>query len=242
MSLFGEASEVQFPEPELPACESWGAMEKLAREKEVVGIYISGHPLDDFRIEMQNFCNGTVAYFQNMTPLINKEITFGGVVTDVQHRVSRQGKGWASFTIEDYTNSHEFRIFGEEYLKFRHFLMLNNFVYIRAFVREGWTNRETGKIGEPRLQFNNFQLLHDVMDAYANKLSIQLNIKDLNEQKVIEIQDLLRLHKGKHHLNFVVYDDEEELKLELKSRKQKVQISQELLTELQNQNIFYKLN
>jgi DNA polymerase-3 subunit alpha len=177
-----------------------------------------------------------------MTPLINKEITFGGVVTDVQHRVSRQGKGWASFTIEDYTNSHEFRIFGEEYLKFRHFLMLNNFVYVRSFVREGWTNRETGKKGEPRLQFNNFQLLHDVMDAYAKKLSIQLSIKGLTEDKIKEIQDLLRMHKGKHVLNFVVYDDEEELKVELKSRKQKVQISQELLNELQSQNIYYKLN
>ena len=242
VSLFGEASEVQFPEPELPTCEQWGTMEKLAREKEVVGIYISGHPLDDFRIEMQNFCNGTVAYFQNMAPLINKEITFGGVVTDVQHRVSRQGKGWASFIIEDYTNSHEFRIFGEEYLKFRHFLMINNFVYVRAFVREGWTNRETGKKGEPRLQFNNFQLLHDVMDAYAKKLSIQLNIKGLTEQKILELQDLLKMHKGKHNLNFVVYDDDEELKVELKSRKQKVQISQELLNELQNQDIFYKLN
>ena len=242
VSLFGEASEIQFPEPELPDCEPWGTMEKLTREKEVVGIYISGHPLDDFRIEMQNFCNGTVAYFQNLTSLINKEITFGGVVTDVQHRVSRQGKGWASFSIEDYTDSHEFRIFGEEYLKFRHFLMINNFVYVRTLVREGWVDRESGKKGEPRLQFNNFQLLHDVMDAYAKKLSIQLNIKSLSEQKILEIQDLLKLHKGKHALNFLVYDDDETLKLELKSRKQKVQISQELLSELQNQNIFYKLN
>jgi DNA polymerase-3 subunit alpha len=120
--------------------------------------------------------------------------------------------------------------------------MLNNFVYVRSFVREGWTNRETGKKGEPRLQFNNFQLLHDVMDAYAKKLSIQLSIKGLTEDKIKEIQDLLRMHKGKHVLNFVVYDDEEELKVELKSRKQKVQISQELLNELQSQNIYYKLN
>jgi DNA polymerase-3 subunit alpha len=242
VSLFGEASEVQFPEPELPACDAWSTMEKLAREKEVVGIYISGHPLDDFKIEMQNFCNATVSVFENMIPLINKEITFGGVVTDVEHRVSRQGKGWASFTIEDYTNNNQFRIFGEEYLKFRHFLMLNNFVYVRAFVREGWVNRETGKKGEPRLQFNNFQLLHDVMDAYAKKLSIQLNIKCINEQKIIEIQELLNMHKGKHLLHFVVYDDDESLKVELKSRQQKVQISQELLSELEAQNVFFKLN
>jgi DNA polymerase-3 subunit alpha len=80
------------------------------------------------------------------------------------------------------------------------------------------------------------------MDAYAKKLSIQLSIKGLTEDKIKEIQDLLRMHKGKHVLNFVVYDDEEELKVELKSRKQKVQISQELLNELQSQNIYYKLN
>ena len=241
-SLFGEASEIQFPEPELPACEPWATMEKLALEKEVVGIYISGHPLDDFKIEMQNFCNGTVAVFQNMTTLINKEITFGGVVTDVEHRVSRQGKGWASFTIEDYTSNYQFRIFGEEYLKFRHFLMLNSFVYVRAFIREGWVNRDTGKKGEPRLQFNNFQLLQDVMDAYAKKLSIQLNIKGINEQKIDKIQGLLKMHKGKHVLNFVVYDDDESIKLELKTRKQKIQISQELLSQLDAEQIFYKLN
>ena len=87
VSLFGEASEVQFPEPELPPCNNWATMEKLAREKEVVGIYISGHPLDDFKIEMQNFCNVTVSIFENITPLINKEINFGGVVTDIEHRV-----------------------------------------------------------------------------------------------------------------------------------------------------------
>ena len=120
--------------------------------------------------------------------------------------------------------------------------MLNNFVYIRAFVREGWINRDTGKKGDPRLQFNSFQLLHDVMDAYAKKLSIQLNIKTLSSDKIQVINELLRLHKGKHNLNFVVYDDEETIKVELKSRKQKVKISQELLNELELQEVFYKLN
>ena len=80
------------------------------------------------------------------------------------------------------------------------------------------------------------------MDAYAKKLSIQLNIKGINEQKIIEIQELLKMHKGKHLLYFVVYDDEEGIVLELKSRQQKVQISQELLKELDSSQVFYKLN
>jgi DNA polymerase III subunit alpha len=92
------------------------------------------------------------------------------------------------------------------------------------------------------LQFNSFQLLHDIMDAYAKKLSIQLNIKELSEEKVKNIKNLLVMHPGNHNLKFVIYDDEEELKLEMNSRLQKIKISQELLEELKEQEVFYKLN
>ncbi|MEJ2112788.1 MAG: DNA polymerase III subunit alpha [Flavobacteriaceae bacterium] len=242
VSLFGDASEVQIAEPQVPPCEEWGTMEKLAREKEVVGIYISGHPLDDFKIEMNTFCNASLALLSDLESFVNKELIFGGVVTDVQHRVSRQGKGWALFTVEDYTDSYEFKIFGEEYLKYRHFLMKNNFVFVRVFIKEGWINRETGKKGEPRIQFNSFQLLQDVMETHAKKLSIQLNIQDIKEDKISELKDLLHMHKGNHALNFVIYDNSESIKLQMPSRRQKVNISQELLDELESNQVFYKLN
>jgi len=242
VSLFGDASDIQIAEPQIPPCEEWGTMEKLAREKEVVGIYISGHPLDDFRIEMNTFCNATLVLFKNLEPFVNRELTFGGVVTEIQHRVTKQGKGWAAFMVEDYTDSFEFKIYGEDYLKFRHFLVKNSFVYVKVFVREGWIDKVTGKKSDPRLQFNNFQLLHDVMELYAKKLSIQLDIKDLQEHRIKELKDLLKMHKGDHALNFVVYDNEETLKLSMPSRKQKVKISQELLDELENNEIYYKLN
>lgn len=242
VSLFGDASDVQIAEPLVPPCEEWGTMEKLAQEREVVGIYISGHPLDDFKIEMKTFCNATLAHFANLEPFVNREMTFGGVVTNVEHRVSKQGKGWAMFTMEDYTDSFEFRIFGEEYLRFRHFLVRSSFVYVRVYVKEGWINKETGKKSEPRLQFSNFQLLHDVMDTYAKKLSIQLEIRDLKESKIRALEDILRMHEGNQALNFLVYDTEEKMKLHMPSRKQKVKISQELLDELSGQDVFFKLN
>jgi DNA polymerase-3 subunit alpha len=109
-------------------------------------------------------------------------------------------------------------------------------------VREGWINRETQKKGEPRLQYNNFQLLHDVMDSYAKKLSIQLNIKDIQTDKITSLRDLVKMHPGNQSLHFVVYDHEESLKLHMPSRKKKVKISQELLQELENEDIYYKLN
>lgn len=242
MDMFGGMSEAQIPEPIVPPCEEWGTMEKLRREKEVVGIYISGHPLDDFKTEINAFCNASVSYANDLETCVNRELSFAGVITDVQHRISKNGKGWAAFTMEDYTDSFEFRIFGEEYLKFRHFLMINSFAYVKLFVREGWVNRETGKKGDPRMQFNSFMLLQEVMETYARKLTIKLNIDELKEESIHQLKDTLVSHKGNHPLNFVIYEMEEEIKVSLSSRKQKVQISSELLHQLEENEVHYKLN
>lgn len=161
---------MQIPEPVIPPCEDWSTMEKLAKEKEVVGIYISGHPLDDYRFEMKYFCNAKLDALKNLEAHVNKNLTVGGIITDVQHRVAKNGKGWASFVLEGYDESAEFRIFGEEYLKFRHFLIQNNFTYMKILVREGWANAETGKKGEPRIQFIGIQYLQDVLTTFAKSL------------------------------------------------------------------------
>jgi DNA polymerase III, alpha subunit (EC 2.7.7.7) len=169
-------------------------------------------------------------------------LCFGGIVTDVQHRESKAGKGWAIFTVEDYDDSYEFKIFGEEYLKFRHFLVPNSFLYARVFVKEGWMNRDTGKKGEPRLQYNSMQLLHDVMDSQARKLTIQMPIEELAEDRIKKLKELLKMHKGDKQLQFVIYEMEEKVKLSMPSRKQKVNISQELLDELEKEQVSYRLN
>ncbi|WP_093409126.1 DNA polymerase III subunit alpha [Salegentibacter flavus] len=242
VSLFGEASEVQIPEPEVPPCEEWGTMEKLRREKEVVGIYISGHPLDDFRLEMKYFCNAVLADLEDLERCINRSLTLGGVISDVQHRTTKQGQGWAIFTVEDYHSSYEFKLFKEEYLRFRHFLVPNSFVHIKINIKEGWHNKETGKKFDPKIQFTDFMLLHEVMDTFAKKLTIQLNIDDLKEDNIQWMKETFRNHRGNHILNFVVYEMKEQVKLHMPSRKQKIQISQELLTALEEQQVLYKLN
>src|SRR5690606_25462049 len=242
VSLFGDASEVQIPEPEVPPCEEWGTMKKLKQEREVVGVYISGHPLDDFKIEMKSFTNCKVSHFNHLEDFINKEMCFGGVVSDVQHRESKAGKGWAIFTVEDYEDSYDFKIFGEEYLKWRHFLVPNSFIYGRVFVKEGWTNRETGKKGEPRLQYNSIQLLHDVMETHGKKLTLTIPLNDLKDEKINSLKNLVKTHKGEKQLFFVVYENEEKIHLTMPSRKHKINISKELLNELEREQLSYKLN
>ena len=242
VSLFGEASDVQIAEPQVPPCEEWGTMQKLKQEKEVVGIYISGHPLDDFKVEMKNFTNCKVSNFNNLEKYVNRELCFGGIVSDVQHRESKAGKGWAIFTVEDYEDSYEFKIFGEEYLKWRHFLIPNSFIYARVFVKEGWTNRDTGKKGDPRLQYNFMQMLHDVMDNQAKKLTIQMPVQDLEDGKIERLKELFGYHKGDQHLHFTIYEVDEKVKLNMPSRTQKIKICNELLEELAMDGVKYRLN
>jgi len=242
VSLFQNSSDVQISELQVPETKQWDTIEKLSREREVIGIYISGHPLDDFKVEMESFCNANVSMFKSPKDFVGKELTIAGVITDLEHRVSRQGKGWASFTLEDYVDSFEFRIFGEDYLKYKHFLILNNFIHIKTKIVEGWKNKETGIVGEPRIQYKNFKLLQDVVKSFARKLSIQLNLDDIQQDKIDEIKKLLVKHRGDHNLSFVVYDAKEKMKIDMQTTKHKINISQELLELLDQGKIYYKLN
>nr|WP_288834963.1 DNA polymerase III subunit alpha [uncultured Flavobacterium sp.] len=213
VSLFGEASEVQIAEPVVPPCEDWSTMEKLAKEKEVVGIYISGHPLDDFRFEMKYFCNAKLEALKNLEAYVGKALTFGGIINDVQHRVAKNGKGWGMFTLEGYDESYEFRIFGEEYLKFRHFLIQNNFTYMKLTVKEGWVNQETGKRAEPRLQFVEIKQLQDVLETFAKRLVVLLNIRDLYPEFIHKLSHLFNENKGDNQVTFEVMEIEKIKKL-----------------------------
>ena len=282
VSLFGDASDVQIAEPTVPPCEEWSTMEKLAKEKEVVGIYISGHPLDDFKFEMKYFCNSKLENLKNLNNFVGKTLTFAGIVTNVQYKTAKNGKDWAMFTLEGYDESHEFRIFDEEYLKFRHFLVNNQFVYFKVTVKDGWVNRETGKKSDPRIQFADVKQLQDVLPQFAKKLSIQMDIHELQMEFIQQLNQLFTANKGDHTVTFEVMEFEKVLKpveplpkvvvdeeliaetdnpdemvvdlpvveeqvqiatrVSLPSRKLKIRISNELLTELEKMNVKFSLN
>ena len=224
MSLFGGESEAtSLPEPEIPFAEEWTVMEKLSREKSVVGIYISGHPLDDYENELKYFCNAQLSILQNQQQLVDRDFSFGGIVTDAVHRTSKNGKGWAMFTVEDYSDSFEFRIFGEEYLRLKHFLVTNAFLHIRIKIVKGW------KEGDIRMRFQSLAMLQDVLENNAKKITLQFDIKDITNNLIKELSEVINKNKGKKELNFVVYDMKDKIKLLMPSRKYKVTITNELL-------------
>ncbi|MDB4164217.1 DNA polymerase III subunit alpha, partial [Flavobacteriaceae bacterium] len=242
VSLFENSDEVQLQEPNIPHCDPWPNLEELKLEKEVVGIYISGHPLDDFKTPIKHFCNAPLDILKDLNLLINKELRIGGIIGEVEHRISKNGKGWARFTVEDFTDSYDFRIFGEEYLKFKHFLFESNFIYLRLIVKEGWRNRDTGKTGDPRISFLSFQQLQDTLEKNSKKLTIQLNINDLDDSKLEDITTLFKKYKGKNQLEFSFFENNEKIKLTMLSENFKIAITEELICLIEKKNIHFKLS
>ena len=242
VSLFGDASEVQIPEPKIPDCPEWGTMETLRREKEVVGIYISGHPLDDYKVAMEFFCNTKCTDLNELRPLIGRECSLGGVITSVDHRVTQQNKGWAIFTVEDYDGVYEFKIFGEDYLKFRMYLIPNAFLFARLRVEKGWVDKKTGKERDPRIVFTQMMQLQDVMDAFAKKITIKLPARSITEEMITKLHEILNAYEGENQITIILTDKEHAINLKMPSRKRKVNINADLLHALDEAGVSYKMN
>ena len=132
--MFGESAEAAIKAPLPVETPAWTTMDLLSKEKDVVGSYISGHPLDDYKIEIANFCNGNFAMLNDMDKIKGKELRFAGVVTNVEHKETKTGKPFGVLHIEDYHGSFSFYLFGDDYIDFK------------AYLTIGWLLLISGKV------------------------------------------------------------------------------------------------
>ena len=241
-SLFSDADEIKISEPNFPECDKWSKLDQLKKEKNVVGIYISGHPLDDYLDTLNFLTNIHLNDLKDLRKLIDKEVRIGGIIGEVQHKISKNGRGWATFIIEDYFESYELRIFGEDYLKFKHFLVENNFVHIKMYIKEGWKNAENGRVGDPRIQFLNFQQLQDTLSSNTKKISIKIDAQLIEEDHIDYFKKLVKKHKGNQEIIFNLSANGNGLNINLYSVKNKVKITEELIKSLKEKKLEFRLN
>ena len=241
-NLFADFGELNLVEPEFPECENWSKLNQLKKEKDVIGIYISGHPLDDYMDSVKFFSNIKLNDLKDLKPLVDKEVRLAGIIGEVEHKISKNGKGWATFILEDYYESYELRIFGEDYLKFKHFLIENNFICIKMFVKEGWKDRESGRVGDPRIQYLSFQQLQDSLSNNVKRILIKLEAHLFEENHISFFKEILKKHKGDQDIIFNVLGNGDGLKLNLLSPKHKVKISEKLLKTLKQNKFDFILN
>jgi len=216
-SLFGGTSGLAMPQPKVDYVEPFTEIEKLNLEKEVVGIYISGHPLDNFKFEMDAFCQTACNELNEPERMVGRESKLGGIVAGVEHRTTKNGKPFGKFTLEDYTGNYTFTLFGDDYLRFRNFMNIGWFLFVEgAVVRNTW--------GQQNLEFKvrSIDLLHELGVKKSKGVQVKINAADLTKEMIGLIEDVCNSYSGNTPLYFKIQDAQENINLELLSRKFRV--------------------
>jgi DNA polymerase III subunit alpha len=232
VSLFGDTADAAMPQPLAPIVEPWDTLSQLSREKEVVGMFISGHPMDDFGLEIKSFCSdGGLTLLQDMEANKNRELKLAGMVIDVQEKIARaSNKPFGTFKLEDYENNFEFILFGEDYLKYRHLLQKGSFLYLAGRIQP----KRFGADADKALEFkiNKIEPLFEIRDKLARYLNISIDLTSITNEFVETISNVLPNGSGKTIVRFKVKDpDGTELTLPSNTFN-KVSVTNELITQL----------
>ncbi len=237
MNLFEESAEVRIPDPDLPVCTPWSKMETLKYEKDVTGMYISGHPLDQYKIHINSFCNASVGDLNNLPALKNKEVTFAGIITNSAHRHTKNGNPFGSMQIEDYSDSYRLYLFSEDYLRVKHLLEPQNVVLVKARVQADRRNP-----GQLEIKVKSISLLSDMVEKDNSDLILQIPVADINEQLVERMRTLAGKYKGKSRLKLSLTDPVENYSVDMLSRTIKVEPVGFLQELLKHYDFHYRLN
>lgn len=236
-SLFGGSNGMALPLPKVPACEPFGELEKLKLEKEVVGFYLSGHPLDQFKVEFENFIPNSLRDLEILDNKEGKEMAFGGIVSDAVHRTAKNGKPYGILTMEDYQDSQTFYLFSDDYLRFRNFMVPGWFLYLQGVVvKKPWGDRL------PEFKIGYIQLLSDIREKLSKVLKLSVPAGRVDSTMVGQLEALAGRYPGKCSLRLDLSDTDENISVELLSRKYMVNPDDELLRALSEiDDLHYRL-
>ena len=209
---------------------AWTTMELLSKEKDVVGIYISGHPLDDYKIEIANFCNGNFAMLNDMDRIKGKELRFAGVVTNVEHKETKTGKPFGVLHIEDYHGSFSFYLFSDDYIDFKAYLTIGWLLHISGKVKKKFYNDEL------EFKISAIHLLSELIDNEVRDVVVRVDVSDVNEQLVNDVVHVIADNKGKHSLVLNVVDHLNKYEVDLLSRKMKVNLNKTFFEKISELN------
>ena len=235
-SLFGGGGHVDIQRPVIPACADWSQLEKLTKEREMVGLYLSAHPLDDYKIIIDHMCKTQLSELENLEALKGQEIAVAGMVVGVQNLMTKTGKPWGRFKLEDYNGAHEFALFGKDYENFRKYLFADYFLFIRGKVQPRPYN-------DKELEFKIVSMvqLQELRDTMIREMNILLPIEELTETLIRELSDRVRKSKGNTLLRVNLVDRKAQVSLSLFSKSHKISLSPELVDYLDDNEIHYSI-
>lgn len=238
-SLFGGVDAVEISTPPVPVAETWSSIEKLNKERDLVGIYLSAHPLDEYEFILRNLCNTGCSELNDRIELARKqEITLGGIITMVRSKYTKTGKPCGFVTIEDFDGSGELAFFGEEWGKWRGMLIEGCTVLVKAQFVQRFRGSDFME-----MKVTDIQYLQTVKDTQVEKLTITLDAGKLDDTTVSDLVTIIRDSPGTTQLFFQVRENSSDKPFMLRSRKEKIDISRELIMFIKDSDALgYKVN
>ncbi len=220
--LFDQSNGFEFPKPEIPNGGEWSKIEKLNKERELIGIFLSAHPLDDFRLEIENFTTNSLSELADPEKMKNKEITVAGIVTSAKEATTKKGTPFGRLTIEDYTDSHELTLFSKDYINFKNFFVKDCPLLIKGKVQPKF-NREN----ELELKVKNINLLSNIKDDFIKSITLEIPLSEINDEMIGELKTIAERNKGKSILKFKIKDELNNISVNMFSRAWHVKLTDE---------------
>lgn len=238
MSLFGptDTLEIAKPEPNKDI-QRWSDLERLNRERDLIGIYISGHPLDSYKIIVTNVCNMRMDQLEDITAMANQDVTLGGIVTDLRVGQTRTGKPYGIVKMEDYSGVGEIALFGDDWAKFSGYFQIGNTLFITARVEE-----KQWRQNEYELKIGRVEFLTDVKDQKIKSLTISLPLDHLSQSVIIELSSIMKQTAGPTEVYFNVIDKEKQMQVMLQSKTVRLSVDSELIGFLEKNELEYHIN
>ncbi|WP_026951792.1 DNA polymerase III subunit alpha [Algoriphagus mannitolivorans] len=240
VSLFGGGGgNAEIPLPSVPPMEPFSQIQQLNIEKEVVGLFISGHPLDQYKLEIESFTNTPLTALADVESLRGRnELKMAGSVSAFAHRTTKNGKPFGTLTLEDYHGSHTFFLFGEDYVKYKEYFMTGWFLFLSGKVEQ----KKWGNENELELKITSMMLLSEVRGKMVKGFRITIDLDDLNYDLMEKLEKITEKYKGDAKLYIDVMDRKENIRLELFSKKYTIDPSADLIRELKTlPEIIYKV-
>ncbi|MDR1895205.1 MAG: DNA polymerase III subunit alpha [Prevotellaceae bacterium] len=239
-SLFSGANAIEIAKPEIPAVAPWSRLDILNKEKELIGMFLSSHPLDDYKFEMEHLVTNSVSDLNDLGALKGRNVSLGGLVSSAKDEISKNGKPYGMFTLEDYSGTYDFRLFGKDFESFMKFLQTGQFLLIKATIQDRF-NYGKGSTGELEVKIKNITLLGNAKDD-LKYFTINIPVNDVSSDFQEEIENVVKKSSGKIELRIRFIDKEQNISIDLFSRKYRIEISQDILKFVKNNGLAYSLN
>ncbi len=230
LSLFGDVLNAQIEKPKPTKGQEWDILTKLKFEKEIIGVYLSAHPLDTYKLEIETIKPVETVELSELNKLRGKEISVVGFVTSVEEKNNKNGEPFGRVTIEDYSGTYEHLFWAKQWIEVKKYFTKTYTILLKGSVEE----KKWGNTNELIFNIKTINMLSEIKNNIFKSVTLSINIDKINQNEIVELKEVLNNNKGKTELKFIIFEKEKNIWIDMFSRNTAINFNKEIKQQLQN--------